>query len=173
VSEGVIRSGHVAHGSSVSQCLCCSHVLTRLPSLAPSGGGYIICFQGALPAALRRQFGPAELLLPQAEQANCCWQAFTSSSTHIILTTTNPITDPPLLSPFARHLCATTFSTPCPSTCNTHPRLPDPNTTRRIPTRLVQSCAASAALPLTHPRPTYHTVHKMADAADEDLFADL
>ena len=71
------RSVSAAHMSS----LACPH-------LTCSKRRWLHHLQGALPAALRRQFGPAELLLPHAEQANC-WQAFTSSSTHIILTTTN------------------------------------------------------------------------------------
>ena len=156
--------------------LCCSHVLARSltcpRSLAPSGG-YIICCC-ALP--FPPLFGLSSARLSSsfrrpASKANCCWRAFTSSI-HIILTAPQLIASPPLLFPSATYICATTSSTLCSNTRTTISTTQSEHT-RRIPTRLVHCLCSVSRSSLTHPRPVYYTTLNMADAADEDLFADL
>lgn len=137
------------------------------PSLAPSGG-YIICLLRPPAAALRRQLGPAELLLPSSSKQSKVLASFHFINTH------NPHSNQSLLHHF--------FFCPRDSSLRLHslhfalipttPTLAYPNRTNSAHSNASSARSVSHS-PTSRPRPDSQTAPNMADAADEDLFADL
>ena len=168
--EGVRScSGRVAaHGSSVSQLsllLTCPHLpaltcsklwLHHLPGLAlpPLFG----VSSGRLSSSFRRPASKAK-----------CWRAFTSSITHNLTATNQSLIHHFFFHPRDPSLRLHSLHF---ARISTTPTLAYPDRTNSAHSNASSARSVSRS-PTSHPRPDYQTAPNMADAADEDLFADL